>query len=565
MVLWGLNAGRFAPPLAAGLLWLVPALALVPAAGRALDRALDALAAAAAARARLAPAALFAAAAALVLLLPDRAWFVGDFVLREGAMRQPGDFLAMFPQAQPLDAWLHHALPRALLARGVDTTLAARALGALEAGLLALLARRFALGFGLAGASAIAVGSAVFAGGYLALFAGYAKPTVEVGLLAVAAGVFGAEWLRSGRGALAVAVAFALALSLHRSAISLLPGVLGFLALGFRRHGTAGRGRAEGIAAGAVLAATLLVFVPRLLRLFGDFDLATNFASHEVRAQGGPLAAAFSGLRLLDLANLALLHAPLVLLVPALGRGRAAAARGAPPVSAALLLLFAGHLPAVLFTYVTQGAFRDWDAHAGAFAALALLVAARLAARLGEGAAPLRGLAGAAALAALGGALTLLVAQHDLERGLLRARAFIDLPPARTESQRLATLDYLGLRTLRLERFGASADAFGALAARAPHPRALVLHGTAALLAGRDAEARDAFATLLGRDSTHAVGWFGLWLASTRAGDSALARAAEARVLAYPDTGAEMGRILEHLEYYPRLWGTIPRGRFSAE
>ena len=92
-----------------------------------------------------------------------------------------------------------------------------------------------------------------------------------------------------------------------------------------------------------------------------------------------------------------------------------------------------------------------------------------------------------------------------------------------------------------------------------------MLYGTAALLAARDAEARDAFAILTGRDSTHAVAWFGLWLAAERSGDSALAAAAERRVLAYPDTSAGMERILGHLQHYPGLWALMPRGRFSAE
>jgi len=560
MALWGLNSGRFAPPLASGLLWLVPTLALLPPVGRRLDRWFEA--AATRTPSRLVALLTFAAAAALMLLLPDRIWFVGDYLLREGAMRASGDFLHMFPQAQPLDVLLHYRLPHALLLRGVDSTLTARVIGALEAGLLALLARRFAAGSGLGPGPRLAVATAAVAGGYLALFAGYSKPTVEVCLLAVAVGTFGAELVRGGRGALAMVLAFALALGFHRSALSLLPGVLGFLILALLRDGPARRHRGELAAAGAVLVGVLAIFLPRLWQLFGAFDLGTNFLSHEVRAQGGPLAAAFSGLRLLDLVNLVALHAPLVVALPA----RLALRVRATPVGLGLAILFAGHLPAVLFTYVTQGAFRDWDAHAGAFAAFALLTAAALAGILrAAGDAPARaGLAPGAALAALGATLTVMVAQNDLDRGLARAHAFLAGPPARTESQQLATLDFLGLRGLRLERYGEAADAFAALAARAPHPRALVLEGTASLLAGRDAEALDAFGRLVARDSSHAVGWFGVWLGAHRTADSALARMAERRVLAYPDTGAGMNSILGLLTNYPGLWDKMPRGRFHA-
>jgi hypothetical protein len=438
-------------------------------------------------------------------------------------------------------------------------------LGAAEAALLALLGRRFADRCGLRGAASLAVAGAIVAGGGLALFAGYSKPTVEVGLLAVTIAVFGTEAIRDGQGLLAVTLAFAAALGFHRSAISLLPGVLAIGTLAVRRHGMRAQ-RHEVIAGAAVLVLTLAFFVPRLWQLFTAFDLATNFTSHEVRAQGGPLAAAFSSLRLLDLANLALLHVPLILTLPVTLRVPRSAPLppGTPDrsVLAGLAALFLGHLPALLFVDVTQGPFRDWDAHAGAFAALGVLVAAALARFLAAGRG--RGLASAALLAALGSTLTLVIAQHDLEGGLHRARAFLAGPPARTESQRLATLDFLGLRCLRLERFGESADAFTALAADAPHPRALILRGTASLLAGRDAPARDAFAMLAARDSTQPVAWFGLWLAASRTGDSLVAKDAERRVLAYPDSGEDMQRILGHLEHYPRLWDLMPRSRLPA-
>ena len=573
MFLWGLDAGRFTSPLAAGLAWLVPLVALVPAVGGRLDRWRDRLSESFRAPTAWGAVVFALAVAGLVFLLPDRTWFVGDFLLREGAMREPDGFRRMFPQAQPLDVLVHWRLPQLLLARGVDSTLAARALGALEAALLALLARRFADRCGLRGAASLAVAGAIVAGGSLALFAGYSKPTVEVGLFAVAIAVFGAEAIRDGRGLLVVTLAFAAALGFHRSAVSLLPGVLVIGGLAIRRRGLRTgdprreqRIRGEMLAAAAVLVVALAFFLPRLWRLFTAFDLATNFTSHEVRTEGGPLAAAFSGLRLLDLGNLVLLHVPLILTLPVtlrVGRG-VPLPPGTPDrgVLAGLAVLFLGHLPALLFVDVTQGPFRDWDAHTGAFAALGVLVAASLARFLAAGRG--RGLASATLLAALGSTLTLVIAQHDLEGGLRRARAFLAGPPARTEAQRLATLDFLGLRCLRLERFGESADAFTALAADAPHPRALILRGTASLLAGRDAPAEDAFATLAARDSTQTVAWFGLLLAASRTGDSTVAHAAERRVLAYPDSGADMQSVLAHLDHYPRLWDLMPRSRLPG-
>jgi hypothetical protein len=553
MFAWGLNAGRFAAPPAAVALWLALALPLVPPVGRWLDSWLDA---SSARRVGPVPPAGLAAlgAALLVLALPDRVWFVGDFLLRQATVYEPAGFRGMFPQAQPLDVLLHYRLPRALLAAGIAPESTARAVGAVEAATLVLLAARLARGLGLAGASGAAAGAIVACGGYLALDAGYTKPTLEVVLLTVAIGVFGVEAVRSGRGLLGLSLLFAAALGFHRSALSLAPGVAAFVLLALSRHREALR-RVGTWLAGLVLAATLAWFIPRLWRLFVSFDAATNFTSVEVQRQGGMWRSALRPLRLMDLANLVLLWAPLAAALPAAAWTTRAEPGGRERLG--LALLAAGFLPALLLVYVTQGPFRDWDANAAAGAALALLAAAVLAPVLAADRA--RGLASAALLGVLAPTVLLLVSQNDLERGLARARAFLSEPPARTESQRLATLDYLGLRLLQLRRWGESADAFARLAADAPHPRALVLEGTAALLAGRAPHAEASFLALVRRDSTQSVGWFGLWLAARRAGDERAAREAGGRVQSYPDTGAAMEAILAHLQHYPDLWSLMPR------
>ena len=66
----------------------------------------------------------------------------------------------------------------------------------------------------------------------------------------------------------------------------------------------------------------------------------------------------------------------------------------------------------------------------------------------------------------------------------------------------------------------------------------------------------------MGRDSSHAIGWFGVWLGARRTGDSALAATAERRVLALPDTGEAMGSILDLLAHYPGLVEKMPKGSF---
>src|SRR5689334_1325859 len=83
------------------------------------------------------------AGALLVLALPDRAWFLGDFLLRQGPSAAAFD--RMFPQALPLDRLIHGLIAPAI-AHGDPgvANLFGRVLGALEAGALAALALCFA-------------------------------------------------------------------------------------------------------------------------------------------------------------------------------------------------------------------------------------------------------------------------------------------------------------------------------------------------------------------------------------------------------------------------------------
>src|SRR5207247_19017 len=87
------------------------------------------------------PAGCAIGAAALVWLLPDRLYFVGDFYLRETSSRTGHSiFRSLYPQGLPLDAWLHDVLIRACAARfGIDAHTAGRLLGAAEAAILGLL------------------------------------------------------------------------------------------------------------------------------------------------------------------------------------------------------------------------------------------------------------------------------------------------------------------------------------------------------------------------------------------------------------------------------------------
>ncbi len=548
MAAWGLDFARTAPWPWAAAAALLSALAFVPAFARALGGA------AGPAESR-SPAPLTVGALALVavvaaLALTDRTYFVGDALLRVATLREPASVWTVFPQAMPLDGLLHHALPRALAARTpLSPEDGARAIGAAEAVLLALLAVRFASGFRLAPGPRLAIACAVLFGGYFALLTGYGKPTVEVVLATIATGVFGLDVVCGRGGALGVAVAVSLGVLLHRAALPLLATWLVVAAIDVRARGVRG-------AWPHVLPLVVMVaLAPTLARVLFGFDVGVNFASREVAAQGGMWRTAFSGLRLLDVANVLLLHAPL--LPVALVAARFARPGGSRAELAVLGSLVLASAPVLVFTYVTQGPFRDWDAYGGAGAAVTLASAWTLARALERARDP-RALVAPMVTGAALPALLVMASQVRLDDGLARVRAVLAGPPARTASQRAATLDFLGSRLLREGRWSEAADAFATLAESSPSQRVLVFWGTSALLSHRMSEARRAFETLLARLPGDPEGRAGLWLAAAADGDRARAASAWAAMSAWAPDGPERRAVTQWFARYPMLASLMP-------
>lgn len=241
---WGLDTLRFVAPIPGWTLWALSAVTLIPAVGRLFWRGLESTGRALERRPGLAYALSGIGGAALVWAFPDVVHFVGDFLIRDRSDDRPGAYAALFPQALPLDVFLHLQLPRMLSEwLSLDAALTARALGALEAGLLAMLGVGWGRALGLRGAVALAAGALVFFGGYLGVFTGYPKAAAELALLTVAMGVFGLRVLRDDRsswllfGLVLFGVAGLLAQDgLLTSASLLLPSMLVGLYLGSRLH-----------------------------------------------------------------------------------------------------------------------------------------------------------------------------------------------------------------------------------------------------------------------------------------------------------------------------------------
>jgi len=422
---WSLNLQRFLdPPLAWGL-WLVAAVTLLPPVARRLapmwNAAGDALS-------RHPALYLWAAAFTAILWVavwPDRVRFVGDFLLRQGTVEVAERPSMLFPQALPLDVLLHYAVPRVLSeALSVDANGAARLIGMFEAAGLGVLSVAFARVLGLAGGAAVAVAATVFFGGYLGMFTGFSKAFAEMCLLVAAVGVFGLQAIRQGRGLLPLGLALAIGVTLHRSALGLLPAVVFAWVAWVRLHGGREVWKRPGVwLALAVPLLALAVMVPRIVAIVLRWD-AMHFDPRASQLSGGVLAAAFAGPRAADLVNLLLMLSPLALVIPVLAPVVARRAPSGAAREAVLLLLLALPFLAVMpFLHPAQGLMRDWDDFAAAGVTLSLLTAWTLAQALRP--APRHGLAVALTLFALVPTTQWLAHHRDVDRGFERVRAFI--------------------------------------------------------------------------------------------------------------------------------------------
>ena len=550
MLGWGLNLQRFLAPPWAWAPWALAALALVPALARRAEPAF-ARAGEAVARGSLAASlAAVAAAVLLVVLLPDQVRFVGDFLLREGTIEEEGLPATLFPQALPLDVLLHVDLPGWLAGTGlVSANGAGRLLGAIEVGLLALLALAFARVLALRGTAALVAAAAVLCGGYLGLFTGYNKANGELMLTAAAVAVFGLRAVREGRGLLALGLVLALGAFLHRSVLGFVPAVALAFALALRARPAALREPAFWAAAALPVVAFALT-LPRIVTTLMRIDSAAHLASFEVKAHGGLLTSMFAGARAVDLPNVVVLLAPLapVLPVVALTWGRRLPLAREAALLATLAVPFIGLL---LFVHPGQGAFRDYDTLSQAGIVLALLAAWLVGETLRR--APSCAWIGvAAALAAAAPSVQWLAHQTDLDRGLARVTAFLTEPPARDPHERGKTWDYLGIRNFRLERWEASARTFARAAELQPSPRVLTQWGLAELRSGNPSPAREAFRRALAKDSTSDWAWKGLFTTCIQLGDLDEAHAVAVAFLRREPNNAEVQASLRQVEQLRR-------------
>lgn len=550
---WALGAQRFLPPAVAWLTWLLAALALAPAIARRATPVLTSWGDAIARRPATAAAAWALTAAALAFLMPDQVRFVGDFLLRQGTVEVaelPGN---LYPQALPFDVFLHYHLPLRLTeTHMLDANGAARVLGVVEAALMATFATAFARTLELRGGAAFATAAVVLFGGYLGMFTGFSKAFAEMCVLIALAGASAIAALRTGRGLLPLGIAVAVAITLHRSALGMLPALAMVWGLWFTRHGRTGAWRRASVLLGVALPlASFAIMAPRIIGTVIGIDTAVHFAPPEVKAQGGVLASALAGLRPLDFANLALMLSPfslaIVPLAACLGR------RAGRNVELLVLALLALPFVAVMaFIHPAQGLYRDWDDFAATGVTLSL-VAAWLVGTTLKGSPRFGWLALAVTLGVAVPAVQWLWVHTDTARGLARVRAFVSEPPQRTGAERGMTWDYLGIRNFRLQRYAEAQAAFTRAVETSPSPRILQEWAVAASMAGDLKTAQDAHRRLLAVSPDNTMGWLGLAAVSIKMGDMPEAKRAATRLLQLDPSSAEARAVLDEVARHEAL------------
>jgi hypothetical protein len=535
--MWSLSLLHHLAPIPGWGLWALAAIAFVPALAvrlaPALARAGDAIADAPGR----ATAACAIAAAALSWLLPDRVRFVGDSLLRQRTLAVPGIRPEVwYPQALPLDLAIHHQLAKTLMvAQAVGPDLAAREIGAVESALMAALAIAFARAVGARGIAAFGAAAAVFWSGALTLFTGYNKGFAEMGLLIAALAVAGVRVIRRRESPIALGVLTAIALVLHRSAVGVLPA----FALAWWLSPRARADRVRAWIALAIPVAVLAALAPRLIAIATGID-RVHFAPDQVHREG-VFAAAFGGLRSIDMLNLILMLAPAALIIPAawLTLGRAAWRRESTFL-AVLALPFVLMIP---FVHATQGLFRDWDDFVTAGVGVSMLAAWLIAAIERAPSGP-TWLALPLALAIVTPTLQWLAIDADLARGLARVRTFVEEPPARPAVERTATWLYLGMRYLD-DRDPRAADAYAEAARLERSPHVLRQWAAAEMMRGRLDRARAIWLGMIARDPKDVVARRELLEVEVRRHDARAATAAADSLLSIDPGNQHAQQILE--------------------
>jgi hypothetical protein len=548
---WGLNIQRFLDPVLGWGLWSLVTVSHLPAAGRRLEGALQPLGAFLTKSIR-APWGVAIAGALIVWMMPDRLWFVGDFLMRQGSVEAPA-FSGIYTGALPLDVFLHRTLLRPFAfgsSEAANTAL--RLLGVVEAAFFALIALRFAQSLGVTGSLAVLSIGLVFFGGYLTMFTGLGKPASELCLVTAAFATVSIRALLRNRGFVWAGIILAASLWLHRSAVILIPAWLTLTWFWLRRDEGRQWKRLDTWAGLTIPILSAAVILPLVMSIATAYDLSRHVLTRDVQQRGGIVAAAFAPSHVRDLINLIVVLSPTAPLIPILlvGSGRQALRRAQTLV---LLVLACSFIPLLLFVHPQHGIFRDWDVFAPAGVAFSMLVAYLLVEILSR----FSGwswIAVPAVLLAIVSTLQWLAINRMPVRGLTRLRAYVTELPRAVPSDQAMVWDFLATRNLRLGHWADAVDAAKHAVTLAPHRRNLLMWAIAETMREDYAAAAIVYRRMIEQDSKDPLAWLGLAGAAIRLGDNATADTALTRLRSYDREGPEMRQIRRHLAFFPQVW-----------
>jgi hypothetical protein len=535
--LWGINAAAYLPAEWAWSTWALCGIALLPPIGRRLTRGLAWIGRRLEPPTRT-PSLAFASIVALIVLgLPDRVGFTGDTLLRLSSAKATGWPSNLFPQAMPLDLWLHYTVPHEIARRHLlhveETT---RLLDALEAGALGWIALAIARRAGLLAAELAVAGLVIAFGTPLAIYTGLNKAFTE--LAVVTAAVVAVTWpgpVSFARTAATLACGAA-AFALHRSGLILAP-VVAFELMRGLRVSSAGEARWKRIVILA-LAAIATVLAAMALSPIGRVDLPSGLVwPLDATPSVSPM------MRVFDLANLVVMLAPAALLVPALfldARWRAGPRRNA--LAWAACLAIPGALLIALID-APQGYFRDWDMFIAPALLLSILGVITIGLHLARTPRS-RWLSAAVALSTVVPGVQFPMLQRDAAAGLARIAALAD-SPHRSAAQRASVFAFLGQRAWDRSDWSEAA-AYARRATELVSSRLmLTLWAEAEQQQGRHAEAEMVFERLVATAPDYSRGWIGLAGVYLDTGRPREAVVAAERAMTIEPTSERAARILE--------------------
>jgi len=456
---------------------------------------------------------LILAALAACWLLPDRTGFIGDSLLRQGAIASD-TYSRMFQQALPVDVALHaHLTPWLATVLSFSAQETTR-LVALLAFALLLLSTRWIVPVparhGMLGTCA----PLLLAGaGIASLFTGFPRDTPY--LLVMGLGLLGMlrarltppHTLRAGPEWVLLLMLFT-----HRSSLLLVVPYAVATLRALRHH--RGPLPLSWYGGAAALAFGALILAPSYARIISTFDLSRHFSWLHTNAAQFPSSGLLT--HLADVANAVTLLSPAALLVPILLIG-AKEDHYLRFEQSILLSTFA-----LLFSFrPQQGVFRDYDVYALAALALGFACVSRLIGLARQCPRIVNVLCAVLAASSFQSMLSTLAVAHSPDALNRRLHFALASTGAAGTVERAQWLDYLGTTATTAGDPGSAARYFSQAAMAAPTRTRRVRACLAHARSGDYLAARDCFRDLRNENSGSTIGWAGEAGMSAAVGDSA--------------------------------------------